>query len=1140
MGSGGTERGRRTQHVLGSPAGRLAAIALALAGAFLAGSAGTHATRWGALAVALVGVLALELQLRRRWKRDFRHIQWLNAVLDAVPHMLFYKDVESRYQGVNKAFETTFGKSFEDVVGRSDFELFGQALHDRFVAQDRELLDAGEGRTFHEEMLVGGEIRHIESRKTPFRDASGNILGIVGLATDVTEHQRLRKQLEVSNARLTVALRAAQMGTWVWDSETDEMDLDAFERRLFGLSQGPGKAAMLAERAHPDDHKAVRWAVKRALQEGVAVDYEFRWLSEEGEWRWFEGSAMRYGDPEHPTCLVGINRDITQRKQQAFELAEAKRQAELVLAELGQSRMDLDMALRSGKLGVWRSEFRDVSEAESSDNAGLDDPIEWDANVRRIYGVGLLERATRRHFFDALHPQDRARVLANIGEAGERGADYSDRFRIVRRDGSVAWIAVDATVVTRRDPASGERRWMTGIARDITEEETLKADLRQKASEAQMAVEAKARFLAMMSHEIRTPLNGVVGMIELLTETPMTAEQLHMLKTCKDSAFVLLTVINDILDFSKIEAGKLELDYSALSPRRLVEGVGDALGVHASQRGIELNVHVSSDVPRRVVGDRVRLRQILTNLVGNAIKFTQRGGVLVTVDVEPRPLDDGRVALRFEVHDSGIGMDAEVARSLFQPFQQADAATTRRFGGTGLGLSIVKHLTELMGGTVECESWPMRGSRFSVIIPFEVAVAGKRDWGYSIAGVRVYALMSNAWRRRILADYLGQFGAEVEFFDDPDRLFEQARHADRQVAPHAILLDRDWTVSERAGIRRRFSETPMLASLPFVIVRSSEAVQSELIPDAILVYGNPLTRGNVIHGLAVALGRASPLVPPVNIDAFAEQGGPVSREREQAAHRLILLAEDNPTNREVIAHQLLRLGYACDVAEDGQQAWDMLQAGDARYALLLTDCHMPRLDGYQLTQRIRDHERECASTALPIIAITANALRGEGERCIALGMNGYLSKPLQLRELRRALQEFLPASPVVHGAVNESADATPARFDALQEMLGGDASRVRRVLEVFERSTQDDARELEAARTQGDWHRVRYLAHKLKSGCRQLGEENTALALEAIEHGAGQEDGGEPELNQAFVNAREGLRRLLARVSRYLREGETP
>lgn len=1129
------ERVRRMLGGIGASMARLAAMVFALGGAFVAGASDSDGMRWMALAVALAGVLALEHQQWRLRQRSAQRIGWFNAVLDAVPHMLFYKDVDSRYLGANETFQATFGKSLEQIIGRSDAELFDQALHDRFVAQDRELLATGEGRVFHEEMPIDGEIRHVESRKTPFRDSSGNILGIVGLATDVTEHRRLRQELEVNNARLTVALRAAQMGTWVWDSETDELDLDAFERQLFGLSQGPGKAGVLAERAHPDDHRAVKSAVKRALQEGVAVDYEFRWLSEDGEWRWFEGSAMRYGDAERPRCLVGINRDITQRKQQAFDLAEAKRHAEHVLGELEQSRFDLDLALRSGSLGVWRSEFRDISEADDGDNPSLDDPIEWDANVRRIYGIGIEERATRRHFFEALHPQDRDRVLANIGEAGQRGGDYSDRFRIIRRDGQVAWLAVDATVVKRPDPVAGERRWMTGIARDITEEESLKEDLRQKAREAQLAVEAKARFLAMMSHEIRTPLNGVVGMIELLTETPMSAEQQHMLKTCKDSAFVLLTVINDILDFSKIEAGKLELDHAPLSPRRLVEGVGEALGVHASQRGIDLDIHVSSDVPRRIVGDRVRLRQILTNLVGNAIKFTQRGGVLVTVSVEPQARPDDTVALRFDVHDSGIGMDQDVARTLFQPFQQADAATTRRFGGTGLGLSIVKHLTELMGGTVECDSLPMRGSRFSVVIPFQVATSDERDWGYSIAGTRVYALMTNAWRRRILTGYLAQFDAGIDFFDDPDVLFEHARSAGGDNAPDVILLDRDWSVSERAGIRRRFAETATLATLPFVVVRSSEAVQSELIPDAVLVYGNPLTRGHVIHGIAVALGRASPLVPAVMTDTL-DPAQPISREQEEAANRLILLAEDNPTNREVIAHQLQRLGYACDIADDGQQAWDRLQAAHARYALLLTDCHMPRMDGYQLTQRIRDHERECGTPPLPIVAITANALRGEGERCIALGMNGYLPKPLQLRDLRRTLQEFLPPSPAAASPKNAQAVAAPIRFHALEEVLGGDAARMRRVLETFERSTQADCRELEAARAEGNWHRVRYLAHKLKSGCRQLGEDATALALETVEYGAGHDGAGSVVVAQAFANALEGMRHLLARVAEYLLE----
>lgn len=1265
--------------------------------AYVSGAAGDSLQHWTALALALAGIALLWWLQQLRQRRDSRRDELQRVILDSIPHILFYKDAASRYMGVNPVFEKTFGVRAEDVIGKTDAELFGQALHDRFVAQDRELLSSGEARTFEEEMPIDGETHYVESRKTPFYDAHGVAIGIVGLAMDVSETRQLRRQLEVGNARLSVALRAAQMGTWAWNSDVDELDLDAFEGKLFGLSEGRHTIAdLLADKnIHPDDLEAVRGAARRALKEGVAVGYEFRAPDKvHGGWRWVEGSAIRYAEPGQPTWLIGVNRDITDRKRQELELTEAKQGAERALSalaqsraelelalrggrlgvwhsesgrakgteaieereadrpvdwdvntrrifgrgahepvarrdyfealhpqdrqrvldglaeaavrggdyadqyrivrpdgemrtiavqatptqridpesgefrpgmtgivrdvtdeenlkadlrqkvnesqqarrELEQARADLELALRSGRLGVWHSEVRDISEAYRPDDPGLDDTIDWDASVRRIFGRGADERITRRDFFQALHPDDRERVLEHLSQAAERGVSYTDKYRAMLPDGRMRWVEVHATIESRTDSGIGANRRITGIARDVTDEEDLKADLRQKAYEAQQAVEAKARFLAMMSHEIRTPLNGVVGMIDLLAETPMTPEQRRMLKSCKDSAFVLLTIINDILDFSKIEAGKLELDYTPLSLRNLVEGVGEALGTQASQRGIDLDVCVAPDVPKRVVGDRVRLRQILTNLIGNAIKFTECGGVSLVVSLDGRPSSDDAL-VRFEIVDSGIGMDEETVRSLFQPFQQADAATTRRFGGTGLGLSIVRHLTELMGGRVECESRPQQGSRFSVVIPF-AAVAAEPGGGTSIvAGVRVLALVAREQRRQIFADALGQFDVGVEFFDSIDALYARAVAA---TDVDVVLLDRDWSVSELAGLRRRFAETPALAGLPFVIVRANEAVQTQLIADATPINGNPVTRTGLIHGIAMALGLMSPLVPAI------APGTPMkaaSREQEEAAGRLILLAEDHPTNREVISLQLARLGYVCDIAEDGERAWSMLQSGAARYALLLTDCHMPRLDGYQLTARIRERELSRRMPTLPIIAITANALQGERERCLALGMNGYLAKPLQVEELERTLMAILPPDQAKEEAKGEgmstAANDEAGAFPVLAAVLGGDENKLRHVLGIFASSTAKDCELLNAAHASGDRQRVLALAHKLKSGCRQLGDEAGAVALEALEHHEIRGDcSDDARLDQLFALAKEGLHRLMTRVSAYLAEGK--
>ena len=1115
------------------------------------------------------------------------------------------------------------------------------------------------------------------------------LIGITRIGFLVRQRLRvageLRQQLQVSNARLGVALRAAQMGTWVWSSRTDLLDLDAYERELFGLGERSYLAGELVKHVHPDDIESLKEAVRRALREGVPVDYEFRFPGGNNGWRWAEGSAMRYSQSGDSNFLVGVNREITERKKQEFELAQAKRQSELALAELERSRVDLGLALRSGRFGVWRStrdadadqsdpdepvqwdagvrrifgrndheritkrnyfdaihpddrervlaglsdmvnggkeyadqyrivrpdgqtrviavvavtglhsdpgagrhkkvttgivrdvtdeenlnaslrqkaheahlasralkqartnlelalrsgqlgawssEFRDVSEAGDPNGRGLEDPIVWDVNVRRIYGYGPDEPITRRHFFEALHPEDRERVLSHLAEVAKCDGDYTSQYRIVRPDGETRWVSVHATFVWRDAPDGRRSRWMIGIAKDITEEEGLKADLRQKALEAQRATEAKARFLAMMSHEIRTPMNGVVGMVELLLDTPLGPEQRLMLESCKDSAFALLTVINDVLDYSKIEAGKLELDYTSVSLRRLSESVGEALGVHAAQSGIDLDVDVAPDVPRRVLGDWVRLRQILTNLVGNAIKFTQSGGVVLAVSLDRCDPGGSQLHVRFDVTDTGIGMDEETVKDLFQPFHQADATTTRRFGGTGLGLSIVKHLAELMGGWVECESRLSRGSRFSAVIPLQAAPAEGDDGGQHqpIAGARVLAVAANGMRRRIIADYLSRAGALVEFCASADELLMRAKETVGEGRVDLALLDKGWAPSEYADLRRRFDEYPGLSDLPFVVVRPFELTQADLALHSTLINGNPLTKDGLVHGITIALGRASPPIPEIVGGQSPRRLDPSFRDQQEEAGRLILLAEDHPTNREVISRQLERLGYACDIAESGIYAWEMLQSGK-RYALLLTDCHMPGLDGYELTKRIRNQEKERGSRVLPIVAVTASVLQGENERCKAFGMNACLGKPLQMRELKLTLAEFLPPLHSREPAAEMPVDGqSSACYQELAAIFGHNKQKLLHVLGIFEHSTLDDCELLDSAYQQGDWQRVRELVHKLKAGCRQLGEVDATVALDVVEEKSrrGEDFQGE------FAIARHELRGVLGRVRDYL------
>jgi PAS domain S-box-containing protein len=549
-------------------------------------------------------------------------------------------------------------------------------------------------------------------------------------------------------------------------------------------------------------------------------------------------------------------------------------------------------------------------------------------------------------------PKDEAdKRFSGVREIFEQGHERIFGVRVPTHMG-------DRYMITTAKPIFNDQQQVASvicISKDIT--------ARKHAEEAAHAANrTKSEFLANMSHEIRTPMNGVIGMVDLLQQTELKPNQQRMLGTIHDSSMALLQIINDILDFSKIEAGKLAVESIPMQLDALVQGVAQLMTTAAGARAIELSVQVSPDLPPWVLGDPNRLRQVLVNLLGNAIKFTTsqpgRPGQ-VTLQAEPCTAANDQPGVRLRVTDNGPGMDEKVVAKLFQPFTQADASTSRKFGGTGLGLSITQHLVELMQGRITVHSTAGVGSEFAVELLLQPCAAG----------------------------------------------------------PAA-----DTTVT----------------------VRHPQVVPMHLV--------NP-QHADTDVAIAQALARG----------------------------QLILLAEDNETNREVMQEQLRLLGYTCEVAEDGVQALAMWQSGHAtgtpRYALLLTDCHMPHLDGFGLTDAIR--QAEALDERLPIIAVTANAMQGEAQRCRDAGMDDYLSKPLRMSELAPLLAKWLPLSTPIWSATS------------LQDLVGDNPALHKRLLEKFLRSAEQQVTDLLAACAVNDAPTVQAVAHPLKSAARTVG----ALAL---------------------------------------------
>ena len=534
------------------------------------------------------------------------------------------------------------------------------------------------------------------------------------------------------------------------------------------------------------------------------------------------------------------------------------------------------------------------------------------------------------------------------------------------------------------------------ILRDITQRKVAEEAIRAAHDRAIEAAEVKSQFLATMSHEIRTPINAVVGMSELLLQTPLSDEAREYATTVRDSAESLLAIVNDILDFSKMEAGRMQLDSAPFSPVVAVENATDILAAAARKKGLSLSTYVAPEVPARVAGDSDRLRQVLLNLIGNAVKFTATGSVTVRAVVDGTEGDV--VELRFSVSDTGPGIAQDAAEQLFEPFRQADQSTRRRFGGTGLGLSISRRLVELMGGKIGFDSSPGRGSTFWFTVPYTRVLGGaERERSDVLRGARVLVVDDEADARQVVDQYLLAWGAAASSTGNAAHALELASAAVERHAPFDVVVADRRANGDAYGFAARLHAVDGCANVPIVLLAGGEEpanAQDARAHGFVAVVRKPI-RQNALHDtLLAALG--DPSVPP----AAATNGALPGRSADRV---LVLVAEDNPVNRRLALQQLKKLGFRADAVTDGREAIDAVAHG--RYDLVLMDCQMPEVDGFEATREIRRDEA-LRGGHVPIIAMTANTLEGDRQACLAAGMDDYLAKPVQLAALRAVVERF--------------------------------------------------------------------------------------------------------------------------------------
>jgi PAS domain S-box-containing protein len=997
-------------------------------------------------------------------KQDLFH-----ALLENSSDLIYFKDLKGRFTEASKSMAEYFG--FEDpkaLIGKTDADFFSPEHADQTMIDEEEIVRTGKSISKEEkETWPNKPDTWVLTTKMPLLDHEGNTVGTFGISRDITARKTVEVSLEreknllqtlIDNIPDRIYAKDLQGRKYVSNTADWHASGGKSAEDILGKTDLETYPKEIAEKYLEDD--------KAILQDGIPVfNREEPGLDENGKPVWIVTTKVPLRDSRGKIIgLVGIGRDFTKERQVEQEL---QRQEQFLTALM----MNNPVAI------------------EVLDNQDI--VISCNPAYEKLYKASKNEIIGKPASSFYTDPVIQKEAMAFL-QAAKTTPQYAIRER-PRQDGTMVTVEISAAPVTVQDEIVGT----VVIFHDIT-------DLEKARKDAENANQAKSEFLANMSHEIRTPMNGVIGMLELALDTNLTSDQRDYLTTSLQSAEALLTLLNDILDFSKIEAKHLDLEKIPFNLRTTVEDVAYTLAERAQNKGLELICQIDPNMHMDLMGDPARLRQILVNLAGNAIKFTSVGEIIIQAELESETASD--TILKFTISDTGVGIPLDRQNLIFERFTQADGSTTRKFGGSGLGLTISKQLTEMMGGSIGVESQPGVGSKFWFTLPFEKLTKGDASQikpspaTSSINGLHVLGVDDNATNRVILSRMATGFGCRVQMVETGQSALEALRFAYDHGDPFKIvLLDLQMPGMDGEETARQIKTDPVLKETKIIILTSMGQ------------------RGDAARLLA--LGCSGYLLKPVKMQMLNEALESVLDENPEkpqfiTQHSIsekvrqdqrILLAEDNPVNQKLAVLLLQKAGYSVDVVENGSLAIEQVKKGN--YNIVLMDVQMPEMDGYEATQTIRAWEAEEDKQHITIIAMTASAMKGDREKCLEAGMDDYVSKPLKPELLFDTLKKWSEEQKTIlkidraEPTAVETAKTSdiPLNLPEALERFGGNKELINQVCREYLLSIPGRIEAMRKANAEGNLQEFYRLVHNLKGVSANLSANNLASLMQELE-----------------------------------------